>query len=278
MEFVIAGVFLLILGMFAGFAAGLLGIGGGVILVPGIYYILKYFGFADVAMHVAVGTSLATIIFTGASSALAHHRKGAVDIGILKQFLPGVVIGVLIGTWLSDLLPTMGMKIVFVIAQLGFGCYMIFRSHKTNLFDSLPRQPLFSVFAALNAGLAAMMGVGGGTQNIIFMTICNVNIHKAIATAASIGPFIAMIGASGFIAIGLDADNLPPHSLGYVNLAAFGSIVISSVAFAPLGVRAAHALPVPKLKKAFAIFILLVTLKMLLEILTDYNVIYNHSI
>ena len=273
MELIIAASLLAFLGIFAGFSAGLLGIGGGAILVPGLYYILQHFGYSDVAMHVAVGTSLATIIFTGTSSAFAHHKKGAVDIPMLKQFLPGVVIGVMLGTYLSDLLPTEGLKIIFAGSQLAFGTYMILRTNKTNLVDSLPRQPFLSVFAALNAGLATMMGVGGGVQNVTFMTICNVAIHKAIATASAIGPFIAIIGAAGFVTIGLDAEGLPPYSFGYINLAAFASIIVTSVAFAPLGAKAAHALPVPALKKAFAIFMLLIAAKMLLEIFTDFKVI-----
>ena len=273
MEFIFAAALLSFLGIFAGFSAGLLGIGGGAILVPGLYYILKHFEYSDVAMHVAVGTSLLTIVFTGTSSALAHHKKGAVDVPMLKQFLPGVIIGVLIGTYLSDLLPTEGLKIVFASSQLAFGSYMILRTNKTNLVDALPKQPFLSIFAALNAGLATMMGVGGGVQNVTFMTICNVGIHKAIATAAAIGPFIAAIGAGGFIAIGLDNTNLPPYSIGYINFAAFGCIILTSVACAPLGAKAAHALPVPALKRAFAIFMLLIAAKMLLEIFTDFKII-----
>lgn len=273
MEFIIAAGLLAFLGIFAGFAAGLLGIGGGAILVPGLYYLLKYFGYSDVAMHVAVGTSLATIIFTGMSSALAHNKKGAVDHALFKKFLPGAVIGVGIGTYLADILPTEGLKIIFAASQLGFGTYMILRTNKTNLVDDLPRQPFLSMFAALNAGLATMMGVGGGVQNVTFMTICNVPIHKAIATAAAIGPFIAVIGTAGFIYIGLNHEGLPPYSLGYINFAAFGCIILTSVIFAPLGAKAAHALPVATLKKSFAIFMLVIASKMLLEIFTDFSVI-----
>lgn len=266
-------VLLLVLGAFAGFSAGLLGIGGGAILVPGLYYLLKHFGYVDVAMHVAVGTSLATIIMTGASSAIAHYRRGAVDIPMLKNFLPGVLIGVGIGTYLADILPTEGLKIIFAASQIGFGSYMILRAHKTNLVDALPRQPFLSVFAAANAGLATLMGVGGGVQNVTFMTICNVPIHRAIATAAAIGPFIAAIGTAGFIYIGLENSNLPPYSFGYISIAAFLTIIITSVAFAPLGAKYAHSLPVPKLKKYFAIFMLIIAAKMMFEILADYSLL-----
>jgi len=273
MEIILAAALLAVLGVFAGFSAGLLGIGGGAILVPGLYYLLKHFGFADVAMHVAVGTSLATIIFTGISSGLAHHKKGAVDVEMLKKFLPGVLAGVIIGTYLSDLLPTEGLKIIFAASQLGFGGYMILRTNKTNIFQSLPRQPFLSIFAAMNAGLATMMGVGGGVQNVTFMTICNVPIHKAIATAAAIGPFIAIIGTVGFITIGLNHENLPPYSFGYINFAAFFCIIATSIIMAPIGAKCAHALPVPKLKKYFAIFMLIIATKMMLEIFTDFKLL-----
>ncbi|MGH1399447.1 MAG: sulfite exporter TauE/SafE family protein [Alphaproteobacteria bacterium] len=272
-EYLPAIALLLTLGCLGGFLAGLLGIGGGAVLVPGLYYLLKHFGYSEIAMHVAVGTSLATIIFTGISSALAHHKKGAVDIPMLKNFLPGVLIGVGIGTYLADILPTQGLKIIFAGSQLAFGSYMILRTNKTNLVDRLPRQPFLSIFAAANAGLATLMGVGGGVQNVTFMTICNVPIHRAIATAAAIGPFIAAIGTVGFIWIGLNNTNLPPYSIGYINLAAFLTIITTSIVFAPLGAKAAHALPVPTLKKAFAIFMLLIAAKMLLEIFADYSLI-----
>lgn len=273
MELIIAALLLLALGALGGFMAGLLGIGGGAILVPGIYYILKHFEYHDVAMHVAVGTSLATIIFTGTSSAWAHYKKGAVDIPMLKAFVPGVFIGVGIGTLLADISDTSTLKIIFGASQLLFGGYLIIRGNKATLFQSLPKQPWLSCASAANSCLATLMGVGGGVQNVLFMTICNVPIHRAIATAAAIGPFIALIGAAGFAYIGLSAEGLPPYSFGYLNMAAFICIIGSSVACAPLGAKFAHSLPVPKLKRYFAIFMLLIAAKMLIEIYTDYSVI-----
>ncbi len=274
MEFVIAALLLLLLGIAGGFLAGLLGIGGGAVLVPGIYYILKHFEYYDSAMHVAVGTSLLTIVFTGTSSAWAHYKRGAVDMPILKSFLPGVLVGVGIGTLLADISSTSTLKVVFAASQLLFGGYMILRTNKTALFDSMPKQPWLSIFSAANAALATLMGVGGGVQNVTFMTICNVQIHRAIATAAAIGPFIAIIGAAGFIYIGLDhPGTLPPYSIGYINMAAFFCIIGSSVLAAPLGAKFAHSLPVPKLKRYFAVFMLVIAAKMLLEIFTDFSVI-----
>lgn len=158
---------LLSLGVIGGILAGLLGIGGGAILVPGLYYILKHLGYHENTMHIAVGTSLLTIVFTGISSAYAHYRKGAVDITMLKNFLPGILGGGILGTLLADLIPSIGLKIIF-------GSYMILRMNRTNIFHSIPKQPLFSAISAANACLSTLMGVGGGVQNITFMTICNV--------------------------------------------------------------------------------------------------------
>jgi len=260
-------VFLLLgLGAVGGFLAGLLGIGGGAIFVPGLYYIFAHSGYEQHAMHIAVGTSLLTIVLTGTSSAYAHYKKGAIDLELLKGFLPGVVIGVSLGSFFAGIVSTLFLKSIFAISQLSFGSYMLIRGHKTHLFNAMPKQPYFSLISLLNSCLASMMGVGGGVQNILFMSICNVPIHRAIATAAAIGPFIAMIGACGFLYIGLDALGLPPMSIGYINLAAFSVLIISGVIFAPLGAHVAHKLPVPKLKRFFSIFMLLIAAKMLSEI------------
>jgi uncharacterized membrane protein YfcA len=257
---------LLALGVVGGFIAGLLGLGGGVIFVPGLYYLLSYFGYDQYAMHVAVGTSLLTIVFTGMSSAYAHHKKGAVDLGLLKRFLPGVLIGVGVGTFLAGVVSTSALKVVFACSQIFFGSYMLLRANRGSVFAAMPRQSALGIIAAANACLATLMGVGGGVQNVVFMTLCNVSIHRAIGTAAAIGPFIAVIGAAGFVYIGLGVSGVPPLSVGYVNVGAFGVIVLASTVFAPLGAKLAHRLPVVKLKRCFSVFMLLLALKMLSEI------------
>lgn len=261
MEFILAVFVLCFLGAIAGFLAGLLGIGGGVVLVPGIYYLLNQFGYHEHAMHIAVGTSLFTIIFTGTSSAYAHHKKGAVNLGLLKNFLPGVFFGVVIGTSLAQISSTFILKIIFASSQIIFGSYMIIRSQKTSFFQTMPDQPWFSIIAAANACLSTLMGVGGGVQNVVFMTICNVPIHQAVATAAAIGPLIALIGAVGFAIIGW-TNNVLPFSVGYVNLIMSGFIILTSMLTAPLGVELAHRLPVAKLKRCFGVFMMMVSIHM----------------
>jgi uncharacterized membrane protein YfcA len=265
-ELFYVGLLLLALGAGGGFIAGLLGLGGGVIFVPGLYYILRYFDYSEHAMHIAVGTSLLLIVFTGVSSAYAHHKRGAVDVDLLKQFLPGVLIGVGVGTFLAGIVSGSSLKLVFACSQLLLASYMLFRVNRGIVFDAMPRQPLLSVVAFLNACLSTMMGIGGGVLNVTFMTLCNVPIHRAIGTAAAIGPFIAVIGAIGFFYIGLGRNGLPPFSAGYLNMAAFAVIVPASVLCAPLGAKMAHSLPVQKLKRCFSVFMLLLALKMLSEV------------
>lgn len=266
MELLLVGVLLLFLGAGAGFAAGLLGIGGGAILVPGLYYIFKLFDYPEYAMHIAVGTSLLTIVFTGTSSAYAHYKKGAVDPSLLKGFLPGVLIGVGAGVLLADIFSSNVLKAVFACSQIVLGAMLFLKRGDVIFLKALPKQPWLSSASAANSCLATLMGVGGGVQNVAFMTLCNVSIHKAIATAAAIGPFIAFFGAVGFLWIGLSVDNLPLFNIGYLNMVAFVCIISTSVLTAPLGARFAHSLPVPVLKRYFAVFMLLVASKMLLEL------------
>lgn len=258
---------LLTLGAGAGFLAGLLGIGGGAVLVPGLYYLLVHFGYEAHAMHIAVGTSLLTIVLTGISSGLAHHKRGAVDVSLLKLLLPGIIIGTVLASLVADHLKTDQLKLIFALSQLSFGSYMLLRTHKTAIFASMPKQPWASLVAAANGMLATLMGVGGGVQNVVYMSVCSVPMHRAIGTAAAIGPFLALFGAAGFVLIGWRAEGLPPFSLGYINLIGFLVIISTSVFMAPLGARAAHALPVVKLKRIFSGFMLLLAAKMLSELL-----------
>jgi len=267
-ELIFAGIILCLLGGLAGFLAGLLGIGGGAVLVPGLYYIFSSFGYHDVAMHTAIGTSLLTIIFTGTASARSHHQQGAVDLMLVKQFTPGIILGVAVGTFFATLMTTQALKIVFASLQIAFGLYMLFRRSSLALFSNLPHQPWRGLIAGANAALAALMGVGGGVQNVLYMTICNIPLGRAIGTAAAIGPIIACFGAIGFAYIGFQTPNQLPMATGYIHWPSFLSIIITSVAFAPLGARLTHRLPTLKLKSIFTVFLFGVSLKMLYEVFT----------
>ncbi len=265
-ELWLAAGLMMALGASAGFLAGLFGIGGGAVLVPGIYYLLVHFGYEAHAMHIAVGTSLSTIVFTGISSALAHHRRGALSLDLFRLLFPGVLIGVGLGTFIASIIEVNGLKIIFAGSQVFFGTYMLIRGNKAALFQSMPSRPIAFLIEMAIGCLASLKGVGGGVQNVLFMTLCNVPMTRAIATASALGVFIAGSGAMGYMLIGHQADHLPPYSFGYVNLIGFGLIVSMSVFFAPLGARVAHYLPVPTLKKYFSIFMLLIAVKMIVEV------------
>lgn len=266
----IAAFQLAFLGSIAGLLAGLLGIGGGSVLVPGLFYILSGFGYHDIAMHSAVGTSLITIIFTGTSSAVTHHQHRAVMVNTLTRFIPGIAIGVGCGTFLAKAVSGTTLTLTFAVLQIAFGLYMLIRSNTLALFKAFPSEPWFSLIACINAALATLMGVGGGVQNVLYMSLCNTPLAKAIGTAAALGPIIATLGAIGFFYIGIDHHSLPPYSTGFIHWPSFFCIIITSVIMAPVGAKLAHRLPQKKLKTIFTCFLLAISFKMGLEAIHQY--------
>lgn len=267
MDYALGVALLPIAGACAGFLAGLLGIGGGIVLVPALYYLLSHYGFDAHAMHIAVGTSLSTIIFTGASSARAHYKRGALDITLWRKFLPGVFIGAALASIIAGHVDTVILKAFFAISQIIFGSYIILFGNKAAPFSAMPKEPFLTLCSCATACLAVLKGVGGGVQNVLFMTLCSIPIHRAVATASAIGPFIAALGTLGFIFIGQNIQGLPPYSLGYINLAALACIIPASILCAPIGAAAAHAIPVKKLKRGFSIFMIFIAIKMISEII-----------
>lgn len=261
---------MLALGGIAGFMAGLLGVGGGVVLVPGIYFIFTWLGFeSGELMHVAVGTSLAIIILTGLSSARAHYRKGGVRFDLVKKIGIGIVIGVVIGTMIADRISGDGLKMVFAVALFAVAAMMQINPEKFRLRDDVPSQPWPAVCGGLIGILSTLMGIGGATMNVPYMTLNGVPIRTAVGTASALGPIIAVPGTVGFIAIGLDAGGLPPFSLGYISLPALAVITPASVLAAPWGAHAAHSVSVSALRRIFSVFIVVVAAKML------YGAIYG---
>ncbi len=244
---------LVVLGLCTGFLAGLLGIGGGMIMVPFITHILSTRGVpADLAVKMAIATSMATIVFTSVSSVRAHHKRGAVRWDIARRLTPGIVIGaalaslgvfaVLKGAWLA----------LLFAGFVGFSATQMLKDKKPKPSRTLP-----GTAGQLGAGtvigfLSGLVGAGGGFVSVPFMTWCNVAIHNAVATSAALGFPIALSNAAGYIVSGQSVAGLPEHSLGYIYLPALAVIACASVLMAPLGVKAAHALPVKALKKVFA--------------------------
>ncbi len=251
-------------GLVAGFAAGLFGIGGGFVVVPALFTTLQFLG-GDAASrpHVAIGTSLATIIFTSIRSVQAHARRGAVDFEILRSWAPWIVLGVGAGVVLAHFVDGRVMAMTFAINVFLMSLHFFFPVlARQQISDEMP-QGLARVSVAGGLGtLSSLLGIGGGTIAIIVMTLCGRSIHRAIATAAGVGFIIAVPGSIGFILIGLGEHHLPMGSLGYVNLIAAVAISAMSMLTAPLGASAAHMLPAPLLKKFFAAYLMLVAILM----------------
>ena len=257
---------LVALGLTAGFMAGLLGIGGGIVLVPGLFFLFKTLGYApDILMHLAVGTSLAIIIPTGISSALAHFKRGAVKTHLLKHIGPGIVLGVAAGTLVANMLTGHQLTFVFAGALLLFAILMQIppkvredASHNIGLVKG-------SIGGFFVGILSSLMGIGGATLNVPFMTLSGIGIHNAVATSSALGPLIAIPGTIGFILIGWNHPGLPPFSLGYVNLPAAALIAPLGVLAAPYGAAAAHKVSVKALRRIFCVFVVIVALKMIWE-------------
>ncbi|MGD9949163.1 MAG: sulfite exporter TauE/SafE family protein [Desulfobulbus sp.] len=252
----------LAVGLIAGVLAGLLGVGGGVIIVPMLVFCFTKQGIApDQMMHLALGTSLASIIFTSISSFMSHHRRGAVDWSIVKGIVPGILVGTFGGTFIASRLSTGFLKGFFCVFLYTIATQMLFNK-KPEATRNLPKTyGMFWVGSVIGV-VSALVGIGGGSLSVPFMLWCNVAAHRAIGTSAAIGFPIAIAGAVGYIVNNLNGVGLPPYSLGFVYLPALAGIVFASVFTAPLGVKLAHSLPVDKLKRIFAFFLYAVATRM----------------
>lgn len=251
-------------GFVAGVMAGLLGVGGGIVIVPVLYFLFQHFGTSpDIAMFVAVGTSLATIIATSISSVRSHHKKGAVDWPLLKSWSIGVVVGVIVGTFVASKLDGHALTVIFSIIAFIVALRMLFNKQGGHIRDGLPGQPLEFIFAFIIGSLSVMVGIGGGSITVPILTAYNFPMRKAVACASGIGLVIALPGAIGFVISGWGVENLPFASLGYVNLLGFVLIVPMTVLCAPLGAKIAHSVNPVYLKKGFAVFLLFTSVKMM---------------
>jgi uncharacterized protein len=259
---------LLAAGAVAGTAAGLLGIGGGVIIVPVLSLVFASEGVdPDILIKVAVGTSLATISITAISSIWAHHRHQAVRWPLVRIMVPGVVTGSLLGAWVADMIPGAWLTVAFIIFMFGVSLQMALGP--VGAGRDLPGPWALSGVSAIVGAISALMGIGGGALHVPYLSWCGVPVKKSIATAATLGLPLALASTTGFIITGLDETTLPPHSLGYINLPAFAGVVGASVLFAPLGARLAHRLPDKLLKRTFAIFLFLLALRMAYDLVIN---------
>ena len=252
----------LILGAFTGVAAGLLGIGGGMLMVPFITLLLTARDFpADLVVKVAIATSLTTILFTSISSVRAHQRRGAVRWDIFRTLATGMVVGSLIGAQVAHWLKGSVLAITFAVF-VGLMATQMLLGRKTSADRSLPGATGMLGMGGLIGALAAIVGAGGGFITVPFLTRANVRIHEAVATSAACGFPIALAGTAGYIAAGWNLA-LPPGTVGYVYLPALVCIALMSMLTAPLGARAAHAMSVTRLKRVFAVLLYALAVYML---------------
>lgn len=261
---------LALLGIVTGFLAGLLGIGGGMIMVPFISAIIGSRGVAPgLAVKMAIATSMATIIFTSISSVRAHHKRGAVRWDIVKALAPGIVLGAMVASLgVFSVLKGWVLALVFA-AFVGFSATQMFLDKKPAPTRQIPGTAGLLGAGGLIGFLSGLVGAGGGFISVPFMTWCNVAIHNAVATSAALGFPIAVANVVGYIISGQHLEGLPPYSFGYLWLPALVIIAFFSVLMAPLGARAAHALPVKKLKRVFASILYLLAAYMLYKGLTS---------
>ncbi len=255
---------LAVLGLCTGFLAGLLGIGGGMIMVPFMTIILTNRGVApELTVKMAIATSMATIVFTSISSVRAHHKRGAVRWDLVKKLAPGIILGGMIASLgVFAMLKGASLAIFFALF-VSFSATQMFLDKKPSPSRQIPGTAGLLTAGTVIGFMSGLVGAGGGFISVPFMTWVNVAIHNAVATSAALGFPIALANTTGYILSGFKLEQLPPYSLGYIWLPGLAVIVSCSVFTAPLGAKAAHRLPVKRLKRVFASILYLLAVYML---------------
>ena len=255
----------LALGAFVGFFSGLLGIGGGAAMVPVLAFVFAAKGFPEThAVHLALGTGLASILFTSLSSVRSHHLRDAVNWHVLKMMAPGLLAGTFAGAMLAGFLDVRLLSMAFTALIFYFATQMLV-THAPRPSRTLPGMVKMSAFGAMIGAISSLSATGGASIVVPFLVKRNIPIHQAIGTAAAVGAPIAAAGAAGYIIGGLRTPGLPPYSLGYVYLPALFGVVVASVLMAPVGAAIAHRTPGRTLKKVFALILFALAGTMLMK-------------
>lgn len=256
---------LLAAGAVAGISAGLFGVGGGFVVVPALLFIMRLLPEpVPHELHLAIGTSLATIIVTSLRSVQAHHRRGAVDFTVLRSWAPWLTLGVVLGLAVAAMADSDTLVLVFAAGVLIYSFYFL-RAPAIASRRKHYALPVGIGRAALASGLggfSALLGIGGGTPFVVTMVVCGRSVHEAVATAAGVGFLIAVPGTLGFMALGWGQAGLPPGTVGFVNLPAFLVIGFLSMLTAPIGARWAHSMSEQRLRQAFGVYLLFISLTM----------------
>lgn len=254
------------IGAVVGFVAGLLGIGGGVVLVPLLVLVFADQGFpAQHMLHIALGTTLAATVLTSLSSMRAHHAHGAVDWKVARAMSPGMLAGSFVAALIAGWIPTRPLAVLFT-ALVFYAATQILVDLKPSATRELPGPAGLFTAGAVIGGVASLVAAGGAFMTIPFLAWCRVPLRRAIGTAAANGLPIAVAGAAGYVLQGWRVEDLPAWSLGYVYLPAFALVVATSMLTAPLGAALAHRLPVKRLRTLFAVLLYLFAVRMLVGV------------
>ncbi len=256
-------------GLVSGTLAGLLGVGGGIVIVPLLFNVFPFFGIPEsIQMKVAVATSLATIIPTSIQSARKHHATGTMDVALLRSIWPAMLAGVAFGTFIGVYLKGEGLTAVFAMVALLVALNMGFTGVDFKVADRVPDGPPRAALGMGIGSVSAMMGIGGGTLGVPLLSMFGYPIRQAVATASAFGLIISIPATIGFVLGGWDDARVPPYSLGYVSLVGFALIAPTSILATPWGVKLAHTIPPLWLKRAFAVFLAATSLRMFWSLFT----------
>lgn len=256
-------------GVVAGLLAGLLGVGGGIVMVPVLFHIFGAMGLDEsLRMHLAVGTSLACIVPTSVSSIRSHYRRGGIDAVLFKGWSPWVGLGTVVGSLAAGAVRGPVLTAVFATLALSIAVHTLVTPDGTRLADQPPRGVLRAAIGAAIGTISAMAGVGGGSMTVPTLALCNTPIRIAIGTSAAIGFVIAFPGTLGFIASGWGETGLPALSLGYVNVLGLALITPTSLLMAPIGARVAHTVHPQRLRRCFAVFLFVTSARMFYGLLS----------
>lgn len=254
-------------GAFGGIIAGLLGVGGGIVIVPALYFALSLTGMDPaLTMQVAVGTSLSTIVFTSLSSGIGHYRRGAIDTDLLRRWAPWIIVGVVLGSVIGGFVSGWVLVAVFATIALVVALDMILRKPSQNVEPRRFPPAAWASFGIFAGAVSAMMGIGGGTVCVPLLNFLGYDIRRAVGTSAAIGFLIGLPGAIIYAVTGMGQPGLPPMSLGYVNLYLAVVIIPLSTWCAGYGVKLAHSIDRRMLRMAFGVFLLLTSIRMWIDL------------
>ena len=255
-------------GVLGGILAGLLGVGGGIVIVPALYLALTQIARmnADLAMQIAVATSLLTIVFTSLSSGLGHHKRGAIDFALLKLWAPSIIVGVIVGALLGSIVSGYILIGIFSCVAALVAILMIFRQTSSEVRLRSFSKPIWAGLGVSAGTISSMMGIGGGTVCVPLLNFLGYDIRRAVGTSAAIGFVIGLPSAAVYAISGLGQEGLPPFSLGYINLLAAAIIIPLSTSFARVGVKIAHSIPRGTLRLVFGVFLAITSIRMFADL------------